>query len=223
MPQANAYVVVPAYNEGARIVDLVRRLAAHVDLSRVVVVDDGSLVPVPAEELRPARVLRHRVNLGKGMALLTGCEHAVRRGATAVVLMDGDGQHDPAEIPRLLGRLSELDLVLAARDLGWDAPWVRLLGNRTLNLATQVLYGARFGDVWCGYRAFRASAFGAIAWESADYSADVEMALRAARAGLRIGEVPIEAIYHDAYKGATVLDGIRLLARLVLWKVSLLR
>jgi glycosyltransferase involved in cell wall biosynthesis len=194
-----------------------------VDPARVVVVDDGSRVPVSAADLAPAQVLRHRINLGKGMALRTGCEHAVRRGADAVLLMDGDGQHDPAEIPRLVAALEDHDLVMAARRLSWDVPWIRLMGNRVLNAATWHLYGARFTDVWCGLRVFRASTFDRIVWDSPDYSADVEMALRAARAHLRIREVEIEAIYHDAYKGVTVVDGLRLLAQLLLWKVSLLR
>jgi dolichol-phosphate mannosyltransferase len=155
------------------------------------------------------------------MALRTGCEKALAEGATALVLMDGDGQHEPREIPRLLAALGGVDIAFAARDLGWRVPWVRLFGNRVLNAWTGVLFGLRLRDIWCGYRAFRAEVFPHLAWNASDYAVDVEMAVRAGRAQLRYTEVPIPAIYHDAYKGVTVLDGLRLLVQLAAWRLTL--
>ena len=216
-----AYVVIPAYNEGDRVVALLRELARVVPLDRVVVVDDGSRPAVDASRLGGARVLRHAINLGKGMALRTGCEHALSRGAAAIVLMDGDGQHEPRDIPRLLEALDDVDIVFGARDLGWKVPWVRLVGNRVLNHWTNVLFGLQLRDIWCGFRAFRADAFPRLAWNASDYAADVEMAVRAGRARLRRREVAIGAIYHDAYKGVTVLDGLRLLVQLAAWRLTL--
>ena len=216
-----AFVVIPAYNEGDRVVTLLRDLAPVVPLERVVVVDDGSRPAVDASRLGGARVLRHAINLGKGMALRTGCEHALARGATAIVLMDGDGQHEPRDIPRLLEALAEVDVAFGARDLGWKVPWVRLVGNRVLNRWTNVLFGLELHDIWCGFRAFRAEAFPVLAWNASDYAVDVEMAVRAGRARLTRREVPIGAIYHDAYKGVTVLDGLRLLVQLAAWRFTL--
>lgn len=214
------YVVVPVYNEpGIR--SLVDALARHVDRERVVLVDDGSRPAIDRAALAPSHVLRHLINLGKGAALRTGCEFAVRRGAGAIVLMDGDGQHDPSDLPRLLAPLADADIVFADRRMGWRVPWVRLLGNRVVNLSTQLLYGARFRDIWCGYRAFRAEVFQQLVWESPDYAADVEMALRAVGHGLRRSHIEIDAIYHDAHKGVTVADGLRLLLRMVSWRVNL--
>ena len=214
-------MVIPAYNEGPRLAALLPQVARQVALPRVVVVDDGSRAPVARADVGEAHLLRHAVNLGKGMALRTGCEHALRRGARAIVLMDGDGQHDPREIPRLLDALAEADIAFGARELGWRVPWVRLLGNRVLNGSTRALFGLELRDIWCGFRAFRAEAFPAIAWTASDYAADVEMAVRAGRARLRRREVPVGAIYHDAWKGVTVLDGLRLLVQLVGWRFTL--
>jgi glycosyltransferase involved in cell wall biosynthesis len=216
-----AFVVIPVYNEGDRIGALVRELAGVVPPVRVVVVDDGSRPAVEAKAVEGARLLRHAINLGKGMALRTGCEHALARGATAIVLMDGDGQHEPRDIPRLLDALQEVDVAFGARDLGWKVPWMRLAGNRVLNRWTNILFGLDLHDIWCGFRAFRAEAFPALAWNASDYSADVEMAVRAGRARLRRREVSIGAIYHDAYKGVTVVDGLRLLVRLAGWRLML--
>src|SRR4029079_8935665 len=105
-----ACVVIPVYNERGDLPGLVRQVLVHLPSARVIVVDDGSLPAVAAERLAPARCVRHRVNLGKGMALRTGCEAALQAGAEAIVLMDGDGQHDPAEIPGLLDALAEADI-----------------------------------------------------------------------------------------------------------------
>ena len=220
-PARHAFVVIPVFNEGPRVGPLLREVARHVPLDRVVVVDDGSRPAVDRSLLGGARLVRHAINLGKGMALRTGCEKALALGAGAVVLMDGDGQHEPGEIPRLLGALTDVDIAFAARDLGWKVPWVRLFGNRVLNAWTNALFALDLHDIWCGYRAFRAEAFPVLAWNASDYAADVEMAVRAGRARLRYTEVPIGAIYHDAYKGVTVLDGLRLLVQLAAWRLTL--
>jgi glycosyltransferase involved in cell wall biosynthesis len=220
-PARRAFVVIPVYNEGPGIAALLQEVSRQVPLERVVVVDDGSRPAVDRARVGAARLVRHAVNLGKGMALRTGCEKALAEGATAVVLMDGDGQHEPREIPRLLAALSEVDIAFAARDLGWKVPWVRLFGNRVLNAWTNALFALDLHDIWCGYRAFRAEAFPALAWNASDYAADVEMAVRAGRARLRYTEVPIGAVYHDAYKGVTVLDGLRLLVQLAAWRLTL--
>lgn len=220
-PARRAFVVVPVYNEGARVGGLLQEVAREVPLDRVVVVDDGSQVPVDRALVGEARLLRHAINLGKGMALRTGCEHALAQGATAVVLMDGDGQHEPRDLPRLLRALDDVDIAFGARDLGWKVPWVRLFGNRVVNAWTNTLFGLDLHDIWCGYRAFRAEVFPVLAWNASDYAADVEMAVRAGRARLRYCEVPIGAIYHDAYKGVTVLDGLRLLVQLFAWRLTL--
>jgi glycosyltransferase involved in cell wall biosynthesis len=220
-PAGRAFVVIPAYNEGARVAAVVAEVAREVPAERIVVVDDGSRPAVEARALGGAHVVRHAINLGKGMALRTGCERAVALGAEAIVLMDGDGQHEPREIPRLLAALGEVDIAFGARAMDRRAPWVRLLGNRVLNAWTRALFGLELRDIWCGYRAFRAEAFPTLCWNASDYAVDVEMAVRAGRARLRRAEVPIAAIYHDAYKGVTVVDGLRLLVQLAAWRLTL--
>lgn len=217
----NAFVVVPVYNEGSALPALLSRVSRYVPGTNIIVVDDGSTPRVDPESVAPAKVLRHRINLGKGMALKTGCEYAVQERAEAIVLMDGDGQHEPAEIPRLIEALREVDIVFAARTLGQDMPSVRRMGNRVLNRSARWLYDLDLQDIWCGYRAFRSECFPKITWNAHDYAVDVEMAIRAMRQRLSYREVGIETIYHDAYKGVTVLDGLQLLFRLLRWKFVL--
>ena len=217
----NTFVVIPVYNEGDALPRLLARVSSYVPASNVIVVDDGSTLAVDRGSAAPARVLRHPINLGKGMALKTGCEHALRQKAEAIVLMDGDGQHEPAEIPRLVEALRDVDIVFAARRRSRDMPSVRRMGNQLLNRSARGLFQVDLQDIWCGYRAFRSDCFSKISWDASDYAVDVEMAIRAMRERLSYHELPIDTIYHDAYKGVTVLDGLSLLLRLVRWKFVL--
>ncbi len=100
-------------------------------------------------------------------------------------------------------------------------PFWRLLGNRLLNKTTAWLYGLNLHDVWCGYRAFRANIYPKIAWEAADYSVDVEMAINVGRHGLKHQEIFVGTIYHEkgSATGTSVLDGIKLLLELIIWKI----
>lgn len=216
------FVVIPVYNEGKKTVSgVVEEVSRYVPARDVVVIDDGSAQEIERAWVGEARLLRHRINLGKGMALKTGCEHALRQGAEAIVLIDGDGQHEPAEIPRLVAALADADIVFAARKFNREMPAVRLAGNWMLNRSAGWLFRVDLKDIWCGFRAFRGEVFDKICWEAHDYAVDVEMAVRAFLNGLRSREVPIGTVYHDAHKGVTVLDGLRLLFRLVGWRFTL--
>ena len=150
----NLFVVIPSYNEERRLPTLVKKLVKYVPLSRIVVVDDGSRKRVAGYLPKRMIVARHQVNLGKGMALRTGCDLAIKLGAEAIILMDADGQHDPKEIPVFIKKLKEgYQVVFGARRLDEDMPSWRSWGNRFLNKTVQVLFGLNLCDVWCGYRA----------------------------------------------------------------------
>lgn len=215
------FVVIPVYNEGDAVRAVVDDVSRYVPARDVVVVDDGSTPKLEQTSVGDARLLRHPINLGKGMALKTGCEYALSRGAEAIVLIDGDGQHEPGEIPRLVSALADADIVFAARELNRQMPPVRLAGNWVLNRSAGWLFRLDLKDIWCGFRAFRGEVFDKIVWDAHDYAVDVEMAVRAFQRGLTSREVSIGTVYHDAHKGVTVVDGLRLLFRLVGWRFTL--
>lgn len=219
----NTFIVIPAFNEQVRLPEVVNALKAYLPLSQIVVADDGSAKPVAAFLPSSVKVVRHAVNLGKGMALKTGCELAIKLGAQQIILMDADGQHDPVEIPKFLELLQTNDMVFGSRYVGEGMPFWRLLGNRLLNKTCAWLFGLQLHDVWCGYRAFKASIYPQIAWLSADYSVDVEMAIRVGVNRLKHQEHFVGIIYHDkgSYTGTSVLDGIKLLMELFIWKLTL--
>jgi glycosyltransferase involved in cell wall biosynthesis len=219
-------VVIPAYNEGRRVADVVRSLPGSLlGVERVValVIDDGSSDDTAlAARTAGATVLRHRVNLGKGAALRTGCEGANRLGADAIVLMDADGQHLPGDLAGLVGPLfsGEVDVVLGSRRFGRGMPVATRAGNHILNGLLRALFSIRVSDSQCGFRAINGAAYPALRWNAADYAVETEMLVRIRQARLRWVEVPIATVYHDRYKGTQPLDGLRILRQMLAWRIG---
>ncbi len=217
--------VIPAYNEAKHIKDTALLTLPYVD--RVIVVNDGSRDETQKMlgEISDPRLttLRHRTNLGKGSALKTGCEAAKRLGAEIIVTLDGDGQHPPEHIPAMLKQMAtqNLDVLFSVRKGGDSMPLVRRAGNRTLNLVAHYLFQLQLQDMWCGFRALRVSCLPKIAWRKRDYSGEIEMALKVGRNDLRHGEYTIPTVYHDATKGVTILNGLKLLCQMVIWRITL--
>ena len=120
--------VIPAYNEEKHISKIIKETKKYVDC--VVVVDDGSKdkTSVMAKKSN-AVILRHLVNLGKGAALKTGCDYAVKNSAGFIIAIDADAQHDPKEIPRFLEGLKAREIVLGYRKLNRKMPLVLKFGN----------------------------------------------------------------------------------------------
>jgi glycosyltransferase involved in cell wall biosynthesis len=106
-------VVIPAFNEGASIGPLVSELRAAAPWLEIIVVDDGSSDETGRRAVQAgARVIRHPYNKGNGAAVKTGLRHAA---GAYVLILDGDGQHRPADAVRLVAKLGEYDLVVGAR------------------------------------------------------------------------------------------------------------
>src|SRR5882757_7204724 len=128
---AQTSVVIPAFNEAASIGVVVRDLAAAAPWLEILVVDDGSTDETGAQAAAAgARVIRHPYNKGNGAAVKSGIRQATGR---LVLIMDGDGQHRPADAARLVNQLDVFDLVVGARSGLSQATFVRRVGNQVLN------------------------------------------------------------------------------------------
>jgi len=215
------FVVIPVLNEGERlpvVIDEVKKF-----IQDIIIIDDGSNEKNAsriAQLKNRVIVLRHRINLGKGAAMRTGVEAAIAHGAEAIILMDGDGQHHASDIPKLLDKLTgdNIDIVFGSRTIGKDMPLVMMLGNKFLSLCSSFLFGLYISDTQSGFRAFRTRAYPALRWDSPRYAVETEMIANAAKKKLRTGEVQVQTIYHDDYKGTTVIDGIRIFTSMLRWK-----
>ena len=218
-------MIIPARNEAERIGQVLEGIVGSVENVPVltIVVDDGSSDRTAeiAQE-HGAQVVTHAINLGKGAAMKTGCLAALAASCDVLVLMDADGQHRPSDLPAIVGPVlsGQADLVLGKRRFTTAMPATARLGNWGLTRLFTVLFGASFGDTQCGLRAFTDDAYHKVHWLATDYAVETEMLVRAARARLKTSEVEIETIYHDVYKGTTPVDGLRILAQMIRWRLS---
>lgn len=210
--------IIPCYNEERTIIDVVGKVKRYVD--KVIVIDDGS----KDETTRLAReagaiVLRHATNIGKGGALRTGFRAAELLGADAIVTLDGDGQHEPQEIVNLFDGLKNADIVIGVRKPNERMPGVFKLGNVFLNALFCNLFGLRIKDTQSGFRAFN-ECYKRLKWGSNDYRVETEVLTNINKYNLRYKEIAIDTVYNDAYKGTTVLDGIRIALSMILWRLK---
>ncbi|MBI5466933.1 MAG: glycosyltransferase family 2 protein [Candidatus Kerfeldbacteria bacterium] len=212
--------IIPAFNEYTRLRQTVEQARPLVDA--VVVIDDGSREPLAAHlpTLEGLTVLRHSVNLGKGAALTTGLQWATQAGFTIAVLLDADGQHNPAEIPDLIAPLQQqrADITFGVRSFHSGMPLVARVGNIVLTKMVSLLFHVHVTDTQSGYRALRLAIYERIAWTSSRYSVETEMIVNVGKQKIAHVEVPISTIYHDKYKGTTVIDGVRIFMNMIAWR-----
>jgi glycosyltransferase involved in cell wall biosynthesis len=187
--------LIPAHDEGPRIGRVVSAALRHVP---VVVVDDGSTDDTASvAEAAGAVVLRQDPNAGKGAALRAGFRHALADGATAVVTLDGDGQHDPDEIPRFLAAVADRrpELIVGRRDPR-QMPGVRHVSNVLGGAILAMALGRSVPDNQSGYRLVGRTLMRAmLESDETGFEFEVEMIARCIALGLPIESVPIRTIY----------------------------
>jgi glycosyltransferase involved in cell wall biosynthesis len=154
-PMPDVSIIIPVYNEAASIGEVLDEIATLPIDAEVIVVDDGSQDDSAAvAEGRPGvRVLQHPYNIGNGAAIKTGIWAARGR---VIMMMDGDGQHQPADIPRLLSYIGRYDMVVGARTPASESEQHRDLANSLYNLIASYLVGRKVEDLTSGFRAIRA-------------------------------------------------------------------
>ena len=222
-------VAIPAYNEGSTIGDVVERAREHAD--HVLVVDDGSDDDTAdSAATAGALVSEHVRNRGYGAALKTAFATARRVDAAHLVILDGDGQHDPADVPRLVAvqRETAANLVIGSRFTGEvtsDTPLYRRVGLTTINALTNLSMGvvradSRVSDTQSGFRAYDREAIATLAADPAigDWmSASIDILYHAHHYDYEIEEVPIEVSYdvEDASTHAPVSHGVALVRNIL--------
>lgn len=198
--QHPVWVVVPASNE-ARVIGSVVSAIREAGFSHVLVVDDGSGDRTGERAAAAgAVVVTHRLNRGKGAATKTGIDAAVRLGAEVIVTMDGDGQHDAADIAPLVAGVVEgtYDLTLGTRR--WQTgsmPRYKIWHNKVANVTTWLLFRLRVTDSQSGFRAYSRRFVEAMHVQADFYDFESEVLGEIHRLGLRYQEVPIEVRYTD--------------------------
>ena len=199
--RTNVAALIPCYFEAARIREVAER--AHAQLDTVLVIDDGSTDGTESEaRAAGVEIIKHAVNQGKGAAIKTGLrELSARAGIEYALILDGDGQHLPEEIPLFLAAAERTHAAMLVGTRMTDTrtmPFVRRMTNRFMSWQISRVCGQEVPDSQCGFRMIHrdlAPALAAIATVKFDY--ETEMLVVASRRGCKIGAVPVSTIYGD--------------------------
>ncbi|MCA9243561.1 MAG: glycosyltransferase family 2 protein [Phycisphaerales bacterium] len=205
MSEPRTLVAMPVFNEAPtleRVLRCVRRFSDD-----LLVVNDGSTDGSEAilRAQRDISVIHHPENRGYGQSLIDAFEFAARRGFDWVITIDCDEQHEPARIPDFLTAIREddADLISGSRYLNDhanddDAPPDRRRINRTITEVLRILLDLRVTDSFCGFKAHRVSALRRLSLTEPGYAFPLQFWPQCVRAGLRVREIPVRRIYHDA-------------------------
>ncbi len=219
-------VVLPTYNERENLSDIAAAITAHG--YRLLVVDDtspdgtGDIADRLAAENPAIGVLHRTSKEGLGPAYRQGFDRALAEGAETVIEMDADFSHDPGDLPRLVRAIEQgADLAIGSRYVPGgstpDWPLSRRFISMGGNLYARIMLGLSIRDATAGFRAFRAQALQSLDYhraEASGYGFQVEMAMRAQEAGLKVVEVPIT--FRDRTRGSSkmgtgiVIEAMRL-------------
>ena len=193
----NIVAIIPAYNEEDELANVITKTLKYVD--KVIIVNDGSIDKTAEVAIEAgAEVINHSTNLGKGEALKSGFK-AVGNDSI-IITIDGDGQHNPDEIPDLIKPIIEngADLVNGSRYMNGpeeNTPAYRRVGQRVLDIATNISAGITVTDSQSGFRAFSPKSKSCFRFKDTGFGIESEMLVDAAEAGLKIVEVPITVRY----------------------------
>ncbi|MFO1501292.1 MAG: glycosyltransferase family 2 protein [Verrucomicrobiota bacterium] len=190
-------VVIPCFNEASALPALLPQVRQH--LPRIIVVDDGSFDgTAPAAAQAGATVLRHPHRAGKGAALATGLRYLHQLGQDWALLMDGDGQHDPADIPRFLAAATRTaaSLIVGNRmTAAAPMPWLRRTVNRWMSQRLSRFTRCSLPDSQCGFRLLRLSVWATLPLETAHFETESELLIRWVEGGHALSFIPITVIY----------------------------
>jgi glycosyltransferase involved in cell wall biosynthesis len=214
-------IVIPVFNEAENLAELVNGIRAlQLTSSEIIVVDDGSTDgSVDAAMTAGANVIRHPYNLGNGAAIKSGIRAARGR---LLVFMDGDGQHKPQDIPRLVAESNHFHMVVGARTKGSKLRFHRYAANVFYNVLASYVTGFGVKDLTSGFRVLsRLDALRFIDLLPNTFSCPTTLTLAFLRSGLTVKYVSIQSLYRSGQsKISLVTDGIRFL--LIITKIATL-
>lgn len=221
------WIVVPVFNEEKVIQDVIAVIKKSSFLN-IIIVDDGSSDKTfeKVKEIENATVLRHKINRGKGAATKTGIEAAKLLGADIIVTMDGDGQHDPEDIQKLVEPIAngECDVALGSR-LKSDIkkmPFHKIIANWLGNLLTWYLFGLWVSDSQSGFRAYSRQAAEKINTRADRYDYESEVIREIYVYKLKYKEIPISIRYTNYSMGKfhkqSFTNGLKTLYKMI-WRI----
>jgi glycosyltransferase involved in cell wall biosynthesis len=214
-------IVIPVFNEAENLERLIRQIdALQLPAAEIIVVDDGSSDgSADVAMAAGANVVRHPYNIGNGAAIKSGIRAAKGK---LLLFMDGDGQHRPEDIPKLLAKSGRYHMVIGARAKGSKLRFHRYAANALYNLLASYVTQFRVKDLTSGFRVLsRPDALRFIDLLPNTFSYPTTLTLAFLRSGLTVNYVPIQTLYRSGQSKISLLaDGVRFL--LIISKIATL-
>jgi glycosyltransferase involved in cell wall biosynthesis len=209
---------IPCFNEERFIGSVVLKTKKYVD--KVLVIDDGSSdASAEVASEAGATVYRHECNKGYGAAVRTALQKGREENADILVVIDGDGQHDPRDISRLVRPIlsDEADVVTGSRFLGEGQrpPFYRRLGQRFLTAVTNIGSGQKLSDSQSGFRAYSSKALKELNLTENGMSVSSEIQFATSKSGLKVAEVPVTVSYMGRARRNPLGHGLNVLSRVL--------
>lgn len=192
-------VLIPSYNEARNIGAITKELKAR-GLTAYVV-DDGSTDGTAGIAAgQGAVVITHDKNKGKGASLIEGFSRILKDGFDAVLIMDGDGQHETSDIDNFLKKMDETgaDIVIGNRMMDTvSMPLTRKITNKIMSRVISKMCRQNIPDTQCGFKLIRRKVLESIKFEFSNFEIESEILVKAAKIGFRIESVPVKTVYRD--------------------------
>lgn len=228
MKEKTLSIIVPAYNEEKTILEVLKRVEKADTLKlkkEIIVVNDcskDSTGKILQKVKSRYKVFNHEVNQGKGAAIRTGLQHAT---GDIILIQDADMEYDPKEYPKLLKPIldGETDVVYGSRLINMDIKnmyWLHYFGNKSLSLATTIIYGTKITDMETGYKVFKRKVVEGMQLKARRFDFEPEITAKIIRRGYKIKELPIdfEARSFEEGKKITWRDGVKALYYLLYYR-----
>lgn len=218
--------IIPAFNAESTLDELLQQIGRHLDFPDIAVVNDGSTDRTPEiAQNRGVALISHTGNRGKGEALKTGFQWALKQHYEAVLTLDADLQHSPESIPGFLDAGEQFDVVVGNR-LGEkrNMSAARVFSNTVTTKIVSWAARTSIADSQCGYRLINAPVLKAVSLNKSNFELESELLIKAGRMGFRIGSVKIETIYRGEHSHirhfSDTLRFARMIFESLFWKLD---
>ncbi len=200
--RSDVWILIPAHNEAATLGDVISGAGEH--CPNILVVDDGS----DDETATIARecgcdIVRHNVNKGKGAALKSGFSRILRRDCSAVITIDGDGQHDTAEIVKFMEHYDKEKtdgIIIGSRSIDRESmPLYRAVPNRIGEFFISVAARRHIRDTQSGFRMYSREVIEETQCDADGFDLEAEILIKASRKGFEVVSIPVRTIYQENY------------------------
>ncbi len=219
----NFLIALPAFNEEKNIQNLIISLIKK--FKHIIVIDNcSSDKTYEIVKKFPITFTKHEVNLGKSLSMKTCFDYAEIKNFKYIAYMDADGQHNVNDLIKICKKIEEenLDAVVGYRDNLGELNFKKRIGTIILEKIFKLLYKKDIKDIQSGLRVLKVDVLKKIRWESkglTHYFADAEITCNLIKNNSKIGQLPIETIASEPYKGMNIIQGLFLMTKLFSWRL----